>query len=296
MQHQLRQAITRLENMPDAEAPPAPVTLPALALAVASAGPPERPPAVASQKPQAADAPPRATRSILGGFIAGACSALLLGGALLWGWSRMAQPSAAEQRQLQSGERQETQLGVLRPLPPQAEGASEQLQWLTALPPDWPLQHAWRLIGQARAQRPDDPALAQLQQAWRRQLDMNALSPAALSAWHDGMTKLQRLTDRLNALDEKRGKYLTVSELKSEVFAIMQTFNRAPPVAELLRRYSADAPEMQRKQAEMALAQLQKRYFLLRAGEEEARLGTAGADGGLCGAPPSAAVQPSGPP
>ncbi|AML59113.1 VasL domain-containing protein [Serratia rubidaea] len=110
------------------------------------------------------------------------------------------------------------------------------------------------------------------------------------------MTKLQRLTDRLNALDEKRGEYLTVSELKSEVFAIMQTFNRAPPVAELLRRYSADAPEMQRKQAEMALAQLQKRYFLLRAGEEEARLGTAGADGGQRGAPPSAAVQPSGPP
>ncbi len=42
-----------------------------------------------------------------------------------------------------------------------------------------------------------------------------------------GMQQLQRLAGQLNALDEQKGRYLTVSELKTAVFAIMQSFNRA---------------------------------------------------------------------
>ncbi|CDL07827.1 FIG00732447: hypothetical protein [Klebsiella pneumoniae IS53] len=38
------------------------------------------------------------------------------------------------------------------------------------------------------------------------------------------MQQLQRLADQLNALDEQKGKYLTVSELKTAVFAITQSF------------------------------------------------------------------------
>ncbi|EFS8478454.1 hypothetical protein HWT37_004058 [Escherichia coli] len=34
------------------------------------------------------------------------------------------------------------------------------------------------------------------------------------------------MAERLNRLDEQRGKYMTVNELKTEVFSIMQAFNR----------------------------------------------------------------------
>ncbi|CDL13371.1 FIG00732447: hypothetical protein [Klebsiella pneumoniae IS46] len=45
-----------------------------------------------------------------------------------------------------------------------------------------------------------------------------------LTGWSEGMQQLQRLADQLNALDEQKGKYLTVSELKTAVFAITQSF------------------------------------------------------------------------
>ncbi|WP_284443823.1 VasL domain-containing protein, partial [Escherichia coli] len=35
--------------------------------------------------------------------------------------------------------------------------------------------------------------------------------------WNEGMTRLQLLAERLNRPDEQRGKYMTVSELKTEV-------------------------------------------------------------------------------
>ncbi len=47
------------------------------------------------------------------------------------------------------------------------------------------------------------------------------------------------LADQLNALDEQKGKYLTVSELKTAVFAITQSFNRAVPLEEQLRQLAA---------------------------------------------------------
>ncbi len=53
------------------------------------------------------------------------------------------------------------------------------------------------------------------------------------------MRQLQRLAGQLNALDEQKGKYLTVSELKTAVFAIMQSLNRAVPLEEQLRELAA---------------------------------------------------------
>jgi len=67
------------------------------------------------------------------------------------------------------------------------------------------------------------------------------------------MTRLQQLANELNALDEKRGKYMTVSELKSQVFTIMQSFNRAIPVEEQPRQLSAvndEQPWRERKEKE----------------------------------------------
>jgi type VI secretion system protein VasL len=42
------------------------------------------------------------------------------------------------------------------------------------------------------------------------------------------------LSHRLNGLDEQKGKYMTVSELKSVVFSAMQSFNQSIPAEEQL--------------------------------------------------------------
>lgn len=117
---------------------------------------------------------------------------------------------------------------------------------------------------QAQSLRPDDGAVKQLAQRWQQQVRAAALPLDAMDGWHQGMTQLQQLSARLNALDGKRGKYMTVSELKSEVFAATEAFNRSIPAEEQLRQYSLSPSDIQRRQTEMALEQLQKRYFLLK--------------------------------
>jgi type VI secretion system protein VasL len=79
------------------------------------------------------------------------------------------------------------------------------------------------------------------------------------------MTKLQQLSDRLSGLDEQKGKYMTVSELKSVVFSTMQSFNQSIPAEEQLRALSANPageplPVAGRAQLEVHLKQLTARY------------------------------------
>ncbi len=100
---------------------------------------------------------------------------------------------------------------------------------------------------------------------WQQQLNASALPTENLEGWHQGMTKLKQLSDRLNGLDEQKGKYMTVSELKSAVFSTMQSFNQAIPVEEQLRILAKTAegqplPSAASSQAEMHLKQLTARY------------------------------------
>ena len=83
------------------------------------------------------------------------------------------------------------------------------------------------------------------------------------------MAGLQDLTRRLNALDERKGKYLTGSELKSMVFAITQDFERSAPVEarlyQLSRTPAGEAlPAAQVAQTDLYLNQLLNRYALIR--------------------------------
>ena len=83
------------------------------------------------------------------------------------------------------------------------------------------------------------------------------------------MQQLQRLADQLNALDEQKGKYLTVSELKTAVFAITQSFNRAVPLEEQLRQLAAlpvdqPWPAARGSLVELHLQQLIVEYALLK--------------------------------
>ncbi|KEY59820.1 VasL domain-containing protein [Serratia sp. DD3] len=82
------------------------------------------------------------------------------------------------------------------------------------------------------------------------------------------LPELQQLTDSLNALDERKGKYMTGSELKTMVFAITQEFGKTVPMEEQQRQLAAASADNRlsanaQPQAELRLVQRLKRYILI---------------------------------
>lgn len=210
-------------------------------------------------------------------FAAGVVTMLVVGAAGIGGWqlvqrpdplidhlaatlSPLAMPLTGEQ--VDSLKRQNYQPEKIR------EHTEQQLGWLAALPPCWALDYGQRLVRQAQAFKPQDAAVGKMAAEWQQQLKATALPEEAMGGWQQGMEQLQQLTDRLNALDGQRGKYITVSELKSVVYNATQAFSRSTPAEEQLRLYSVNPSDIQRRQAEMALEQLEKRYFLLKQQQE----------------------------
>jgi len=205
-------------------------------------------------------------------FAAGVMTMLVVGAAGIGGWqlvqrpdqlidhlaatlSPLALPLTGEQ--VDSLKRQNYQPEKIR------EHTEQQLAWLITLSPDWSFDYGQRLVRQAQAFKPQDAAVGKMAAEWQQQLKATALPEEAMGGWQQGMEQLQQLTSRLNALDGQRGKYITVSELKSVVYNATQAFSRSTPAEEQLRLYSVNPSDIQRRQAEMALEQLQKRYFLL---------------------------------
>jgi len=204
-------------------------------------------------------------------FVMGMTVMLVVSTSAVWGWQVLHHPDPVETQLaaslsplpvVLSAEQLETvrqQLPLVADLPARTQ---QQLTYLSQLAPDWRIDYSRQLVGQAQALLPEQTR--SLAQQWQQQLHTSALPIEAMSNWHQGMMKLQQLGDRLSQLDEKRGKYLTVSELKSVIYSTSQTFNRVLPVEELLRRYADNPSDIQLRQVEMALEQLQKRYYLLR--------------------------------
>lgn len=182
-------------------------------------------------------------------FLLGMLTMLVAGGASVWGWQTWQKPDVLQQQYAASlaplpvalsGERL---LALQQHIPPADRGIREtqqQLQRLARLPPDWPRRYSLQLIQQAQALWPEEAKPLTMQ--WRQSLNISPPDPESMSGWHQGMSQLEGLTNRLNALDEKRGKYMTVSELKSDVFAIIQAFNRTIPVEEQLRQLTLENP------------------------------------------------------
>lgn len=207
-----------------------------------------------------------------GSFAAGMCTMLVAGAAAVWGWQHFNRPDPQEQQLA----------ATLAPLPamltpaqrdaarqrltlPESfiKATQQQLIRLDALPPDWNIAYSRKLVEQAQALWPKQAESMALR--WQQQLNAIALPTENLEGWHQGMTKLKQLSDRLNGLDEQKGKYMTVSELKSVVFSAMQSFNQAIPVEEQLRILAKTAegqplPSAASAQAEMHLKQLTARY------------------------------------
>lgn len=217
----------------------------------------ELPPKVSSWKP----------------FSAGMLTVLIVGGVGQWGWHNL-QRTDPLVSQLQASlsplplplsEVQVNSLKLPNPLPENlTQQTEQQLVRIAALSPDWSLDYGQQLVRQAQVLNPQDTATKKLVEEWQQQVKAAALPLEAMGGWHQGMEQLQQLTTKLNALDGQRGKYITVSELKSVVYNATQAFNRSIPAEEQLRLYSLSPSDIQRRQAEMALEQLQKRYFLLK--------------------------------
>ncbi|MEZ2604647.1 VasL domain-containing protein [Kluyvera intermedia] len=139
----------------------------------------------------------------------------------------------------------------------------QQLTRLASLSPDWSIAYGNQLVQQIQALWPEqsEPLVKQ----WQQLLDAGALPEEQLNGWHQGMMQLQQLTDKLNALDEHKGRYLTGSELKTMVYDITRSFNRVVPAEEQLRQLSKipegqPLPDAQQSQVEQHLKQLNARY------------------------------------
>ena len=207
-------------------------------------------------------------------FAAGMLSMLVAGSAVVWGWQYFTRPDPLAGKLEASLTLPEplsvTQIDAIKLTSPSAgEGirrTQQQLTRLASLSPDWPLRYGSELVQQAQTLWPAQAKL--LAQQWHNQLNAAALPADNLNGWHQGMMQLQQLTDRLNALDERRGSYITGSELKTAVFAITQSFNSAVPVEEQLRQL-ASAPDgqpvnsAQKTQTELAINALLSRYALI---------------------------------
>ncbi|WP_313050369.1 VasL domain-containing protein [Atlantibacter subterraneus] len=206
-------------------------------------------------------------------FAAGMLTMLVVSSGALWGWQMFSRPDPLVQGLNASLKLPETltasQTDTMKTSVLSAgEGlrrTQQQLTRLNDLSPDWTLRYGSQLVQQAQALW---PAQAEpLAQQWRSQLSAAALPASDLEGWHQGMVKLQQLTERLNALDERRGRYITGSELKTMVFAITQSFNSAVPAEEQLRQLmlvpeGQPVPAALQSQAEQHLKQLLARYAL----------------------------------
>ncbi|HHL8530315.1 VasL domain-containing protein [Escherichia coli] len=149
--------------------------------------------------------------------------------------------------------------------------SGQQITRLAELPPAYNLQRSAQLLQQLRVLFPDNPRVQEMVDNWQKSVRGRALPEEAMAGWNEGMTRLQQLAERLNRLDEQRGKYMTVSELKTEVFGIMQAFNRHIPAEEQLRRYdevrNQNSSEQQQKKVENGLVELVSRYWVLTQGD-----------------------------
>ncbi|HCX4437146.1 TPA: type VI secretion system ImpA family N-terminal domain-containing protein [Escherichia coli] len=283
--------ITRLENQSVLGEVLSPVSLPAQALRSDAPDVQKHQPlqhsrlvyVVSETKAEPTPSLQKSPPTFLKPFVAGVCVALLTVSVAIPGWQFLTQPSPTE-LQLRAllapppDVLSADQMAQLSRAPSQLNHASEwitlsgqQITRLTELPPAYNLQRSVQLLHQLRVLFPDNPRVQEMVDNWQKSVRGSALPEEAITSWNEGMIRLQQLAEHLNRLDEQRGKYMTVSELKTDVFGIMQAFNHHIPAEELLRRYSEvsrqSGSELQQKQAQDALTELLIRYWLLIDGE-----------------------------
>ncbi len=222
----------------------------------------------------------RHRRGVWSGFAGGVAASLLLTALAAWGWQHWHDNlpetlidtslsplpvvlSASEQGAIIEGNAAALQAqGRMA-----TERTRQQLDVVAHLSPSWAQNYGFALVAQTQRLWPHQPETVALAKQWQQQVEANALPETRLQSWHQAMTQLQALTAQLNSTDTQRGKYLTVSELKSSVFAITQTLSQNVPLEEQLRQLSQQKNDngsqtATEQQAAQHLLQLQNRYAL----------------------------------
>ncbi|MBD8105820.1 VasL domain-containing protein [Erwinia persicina] len=211
-------------------------------------------------------------------FAAGMCTMLVISAAAVWGWQYLHRTDpllthlAASLAPLPVPLTPE-QLDMLRQQSPSAQTViaqtQQQIARLDKLPPDWNLAYSRKLTEQAQALWPEQAK--PLAQQWQQQINISVLPVDTINGWHEGMTQLQALADKLNALDGQRGKYITVSELKSQVFGMLISFRRTVPVEEQLRQLKLLPEDSLQRQQQVQQAEQHLRAQISTLAQEKQR-------------------------
>lgn len=165
--------------------------------------------------------------------------------------------------------KQTSDAGLGRLAEPVLQVSGTQLEQLTQLPPLWAQAQGDALLSQAQQLWPASQEAKRLSSLWQQQREAGAAPLAELKHYALAQERLRQLADRLNGLDEKKGRYMTVSELKTVVFAIQQPLAKTLPLEELLRQYQVQSESGQtpssalRQQIDSRFSQLLNRYALL---------------------------------
>lgn len=205
-------------------------------------------------------------------FAASMCTMLVISIVSAWSWHFLHRPDPL-QNQLAASlapfpvPLTSEQLEMLRqqtPLPQDLIAQTQQqLARLDKLPPDWDIAYSRKLIEQVQVLWPEQAKT--LVQQWQQQINISVLPADKTNGWHEGMMQLQALADKLNALDGQKGKYITVSELKSQVFGMLTSFRQTVPVEEQLRQLKLlpeDSPQRQ-QQIQQAEQHLRAQVYML---------------------------------
>ncbi|OSN06506.1 VasL domain-containing protein [Lonsdalea iberica] len=195
-------------------------------------------------------------------FAAGLCTMLVISAVAVWSWRYLHRPDPLQTQLAASlapfpAPLAPEQLDMLRQQTPLSKEliaqTQQQLARMDKLPPDWNITYSRKLTEQALVLWPEQakPLVQQLQQ----QINVSVLPVDTMNGWHEGMMQLQALADKLNALDGQRGKYITVSELKSQVFSILTSFRQTVPVEEQLRQLKLLPEDSQLRQQQVRQAE-----------------------------------------
>ena len=211
-------------------------------------------------------------------FAAGMCTMLVISAAAVWGWRYLHRTDpllthlAASLAPLPVPLTPE-QLDMLRQQSPSAQTViaqtQQQIARLDKLTPDWNLAYSRKLTEQAQALWPEQAK--PLAQQWQQQINISVLPVDTINGWHEGMTQLQALADKLNALDGQRGKYITVSELKSQVFGMLTSFRQTVPVEEQLRQLKLRPEDSLQRQQQVQQAEQHLRAQISTLAQEKQR-------------------------
>ena len=212
-------------------------------------------------------------RRVWPGFIAGMLTMVCLGGCGFWGWSWLNPPEMGLREA-------QTATSVLAlPSAPERDGnkmlswaqgmatTRAQLKRLNDLPPLWPLRQEEALLLALERRWPNNSQIKAMSAEWRKQREASALPVPDLQRYAQAQAKLRQLSLRLDALDERKGRYMTASELKSAIFSIRQLL-QTPPLEEQLRQLEAQvragslSPVLQ-MQIDFHFKQLLSRYAIL---------------------------------